>query len=137
MPTEAQWEYACRAGTTTRYNLGDELKEGDASDFSPYGDKVLPNVGLGRPNLWGIYDMHGLIEEWCSDWYRKKYLLSKKDPTGPKDPPAKYPFKVLRGGHSLSSPASCRSCARNSNGPATDWSRFGFRFIMARTADKD
>ena len=137
LPTEAQWEYACRAGTTTRYNLGDELKKGDASDFSPYGDKVLPNVGLGRPNLWGIYDMHGLIEEWCSDWYRKKYLLSKKDPTGPKDPPAKYPAKVLRGGYYLSSPASCRSCARSSNGPATDWPEFGFRFIMARTADKD
>ena len=134
LPTEAQWEYACRAGTTTRYNLGDELKGGDASNFSR---KALPEVGLGRPNLWGIYDMHGLIEEWCSDWYRKKYLLSKKDPIGPKDPPAKYPTKVLRGGYYLSSPASCRSCARESNSPTIDWPEFGFRFIMARTADKD
>ena len=98
---------------------------------------ILRRLFLSVGSMTGAVMIYFVIEGYHYTGNRKKYLLSKKDPTGPKDPPAKNPSKVLRGGYYLSSPASCRSCARSSNGPATDWEEFGFRFIMARTADKD
>ena len=91
LPTEAQWEYACRAGTTSKYNNGDDSK---------YSMKQLgrcfdnPNDGRGRylehttvgsykPNAWGLYDMHGNIEEMCLDWYASDLLNHAVDPIGP------------------------------------------------------
>jgi serine/threonine-protein kinase len=101
LPTEAQWEYACRAGTTTRFSFGD-----DAAAFEDYawfgsnaGGRTKP-IGLKKPNPWGLYDMHGNVCEWCADWYDEKYysVSPKNDPKGPVGPPpGPYAFRVVRG----------------------------------------
>jgi formylglycine-generating enzyme required for sulfatase activity len=94
LPTEAEWEYACRAGTRTRFAFGDDLTPGQANfegRFLNQGPK--PETGLGRtcrvgsykPNAWGLYDMHGNVWEWCADWYQPDYYTKspRKDPPGP------------------------------------------------------
>lgn len=109
LPTEAEWEYACRAGTTTPYSFGSEaglqpgrdegLEPGGGSAWDAYGwdslnsgERLCP-VAKKRCNPWGIYDMHGLVFEWCGDWYTKK-LPGGKDPLGP----ATGSHRVVRGG---------------------------------------
>ena len=98
LPTEAEWEYACCAGSTTRFCFGD-----DARDLRDYGwskenafRKSHP-VGQKMPQAWGIYDMHGNVWEWCSDWYDAKYYSRMP---APDDPPGALSgsFRVLRGG---------------------------------------
>ena len=93
LPTEAEWEYACRAGTTTAYSFGD-----DASKLGQYawydgnaasnGKKYAQPVGVKKPNAWGLYDMHGNVWEWCSDWWYESYAT--KDTRDPKGPAARY-----------------------------------------------
>ena len=85
LPTEAQWEYACRAGSTTRFSYGDD--DDKLGDYAWYGknsgSKTHP-VGQKKPNAWGLYDMHGNAWQWCSDWYADTYAnANKTDPTGP------------------------------------------------------
>ena len=95
LPTEAEWEYACRAGTTTAYSFGD-----DPDDLEDYGwyfdnsDDKYQKVGTKKPNPWGLYDMHGNVYEWCLDWYGPYPTGKANDPTGP--PEGKE--KVARGG---------------------------------------
>ena len=94
LPTEAEWEYACRAGTKTYYSFGDKIDETKANYEN--SSRKIPNfVGTYKPNPWGLYDMHGNVWEWCEDWYNQEYSLGPiTDPKGPSSGKA----HVLRGG---------------------------------------
>jgi len=94
LPTEAEWEYACRAGTTTTYNTGNELKANQANFANNVG-KTTP-VGSYKPNAWGLYDMHGNVQEWCMDWYQSDFYKQspKLNPIGA----VKGEHRVMRGG---------------------------------------
>jgi formylglycine-generating enzyme required for sulfatase activity len=111
LPTEAEWEYACRAGTTTDYAHGNDLKR--LSEFAWLADnagKKTHPVGQKQPNPWGLFDMHGNVAEWCNDIYDKDYYKSSpaKNPRGPVDG-KEY---VLRGGSWKSAAEALRSAYR-------------------------
>ncbi|MGY8767761.1 MAG: SUMF1/EgtB/PvdO family nonheme iron enzyme [Pirellulales bacterium] len=129
LPTEAEFEYACRAGTTTPYSFGS-----DPTAFREYawlyenaeaqGEAYAHIVAQKRANAWGLYDMHGNMQEWCSDWYRDDYEDSPNvDPFGP--PTGKY--RVLKGGSYHSSTNSCRSAYHDQNLQSS--SDIGFRVV--------
>jgi formylglycine-generating enzyme required for sulfatase activity len=115
LPTEAEWEYACRAGSTTRYCFGDD--ESPLCQYAWYdknsGSKTHP-VGEKNPNAWGLYDMHGNVWEWCSDWYGDYPEGAVSDPTGP----SKGSGRVRRGGGWISPAMDCRSAIRSSSIPS-------------------
>ena len=124
LPTEAEFEYACRAGTTTAYSYGDNLTKSDANID---GDSIKA-VGGYKPNAFGLYDMHGNVWEWCEDWYGDYPAGAVTDPKGP----AKGNSRVLRGGSFNGLVSLARSSDRNSYGsPSTRYSFVGFR--LART----
>jgi formylglycine-generating enzyme required for sulfatase activity len=111
LPTEAEWEYACRAGSTTLYNFGDDAAGLDA--FAWYmGDAggQTRRVGKKRPNAWGLHDMHGNVWEWCWDGYEADYY--KKSPAADPLGPSLADFRVMRGGCWYSNPSGCRSAYR-------------------------
>jgi formylglycine-generating enzyme required for sulfatase activity len=116
LPTEAEWEWSCRAGTTTQYSFGDEEKQ--LGQYAWYGgnawnkkEKYAHAVGQKLANPFGLYDMHGNVWEWCSDWYDEKYYgkSPEQDPTGP----ASGSSRVLRGGGWRDWPIGLRSCYRD------------------------
>ena len=133
LPTEAEWEYACRAGTTTRFHFGDDesqLGEYAWFDGNAYykDEKYAHRVGQKKPNPFGLYDMHGNVYEWCGDWFDSDYYVSSplRDPRGPSSGSS----RVLRGGSWDFEPSYVR-CARRSN--STPDSRFfndGFRVVL-------
>ena len=127
LPTEAEWEYACRAGTTTAYSFGDEITPKDANyDDSKLGKPV--EVGSYKPNAFGLFDMHGNVWEWCEDRYAKYPDGAVMDPKGP----AKGEDRVLRGGSFYGDGSIARSSGRNGVTPtARVGSGVGFR--LART----
>jgi formylglycine-generating enzyme required for sulfatase activity len=122
LPTEAQWEYACRAGTTTAFNSGKDLTNPNGADSALNevgnggGYNTDSKVGSYKPNAWGLYDMHGNVWEWCLDWYDSEYysVSPAEDPAGPTTGSA----RVIRGGSSHSQASKdCRSAKRSNNNP--------------------
>jgi len=124
LPTEAEWEYACRAGSTTPYPFGDDKKK--LSDHGWYhansDDKSHP-VGQKVPNSWGLHDMNGGVWEWCNDWYTPYPRWKETDPQGP----SSGSDRVLRGGSWFDGPKRCRSGFRSYFSPDFRCNFFGFR----------
>lgn len=140
LATEAQWEYACRAGTTTPFYTGQTISVDQANydgSATPYGKgkngvyrgKVLP-VGSLKPNAWGLYDMAGNVGQWVADWYSPGYAASPaSDPTGPESGTQ----RVYRGGGYGFGPHICRSASRHAEDPsrAPAWLAWiGFRVVV-------
>ena len=135
-PTNEEWEYACRAGTKTRYNCGDELTESDANFDEIFG--VTTPVKSFAPNAWGFYDMHGNVCEWCAE--RRSDLGSYWDsywgfsgfltPLEYQKAPRSGSLRVLRGGGWLNSAASCRSAALDHNNRSHKDCNVGFRLAL-------
>lgn len=126
LPREAEWEYACRAGSTTRWSSGDEATLAEYAWFGYPEGKPAP-VGQQKPNPWGLYDMHGNVFEWCADWFAADYYRSSPsdDPAGP----ATGLERVIRGGSWWTSAANhCRSAARAS-APLEGGETVGFRVL--------
>jgi formylglycine-generating enzyme required for sulfatase activity len=145
LPTEAEWEFACRAGTTTPYFFGDDPEQlalyGNVADAA--ARRYIPGltairaddgyvftapVGKFRPNGYGLLDMHGNVSEWCADWYGPYFAHPLTDPTGP----AASLFRVFRGGSWISSPRNARSAHRDGLHPATRNCNIGFRLAAGK-----
>ncbi len=143
LPTEAEWEYACRAGTSTPFHYGDDLRSGMANFIGQYeyeggtGTVENPNgqyygpttaIGSYESNAFGLYDMHGNVGEWCMDWYHDSYPLgSVSDPKGPDS----GEIRVFRGGNWCTSAVNCRSASRWASVPGDAGSHIGFRPVLA------
>jgi len=120
LPTEAEWEYICRAGSTTAYSFGDDLQKLD--DFAVYFDNSTgqyAEVGSRKPNAWGVYDMHGNVAEWTLDQYDQDYYAKLKDGVrNPWNKPATLLNRVYRGGSWDDEAEELRSAARRKSTPA-------------------
>jgi formylglycine-generating enzyme required for sulfatase activity/serine/threonine protein kinase len=128
LPTEAEWEYACRSGTTTRRYFGnDEAGLADVAWFQKNAAGTTHPVGCKRPNAWGLYDMHGNVWQWCADWYSVDYYKQspQSDPVGP----AAGSDRVARGGAWASYASSCHPAYRKSAPPANHFYHNGFRVV--------
>ncbi|MCQ2394228.1 MAG: SUMF1/EgtB/PvdO family nonheme iron enzyme [Kiritimatiellae bacterium] len=124
LPTEAQWEYACRAGSTGPFAGTGDLAEMGWCSYNG-GEKTHP-VGQKKPNAWNLYDMHGNVCEWCADWYGT-YEGDSTDPTGP----ASGESRVLRGGGWDNGTRDCRSASRNWFRPGCRYYDIGFRLLCS------
>jgi len=145
LPTESEWEYACRAETTTAFHYGNGL-HGGMANFSVYYEydaaageifilhPTVPYlnqtavVGRYQPNAWGLYDTHGNVWEWCQDWYGDYPAGSVTDPQGP----ASGSYRVKRGGGWQSSGSACRAAIRQANIPSYSHATAGFRLVLAQ-----
>jgi len=127
LSTEAEWEYACRAGTKTAYSVGDSLTKSDANNGEGSAGSIKP-VGSYKPNAFGLYDMHGNVREWCEDWYGSLHDGEVIDPKGP----ATGINRVMRGGSFFAGAYNARSSFRATlSTPVTRGIYVGFR--LART----
>ena len=132
LPTEAEWEYACRAWTSTRFGYGDDPGYTNLTNYAWYfenSDSMTHSVGQKLPNLWGLYDMQGNLEEWCLDWYGTYPGGTAVDPQGP----ATGTLRILRGGFCEDSPSYCRAAARNLHEPDARHFHLGFRVVLAQS----
>jgi formylglycine-generating enzyme required for sulfatase activity len=127
LPTEAEWEYACRAGSKTAFSFGESAQSlGDYAWFSGNAKDPHP-VGEKKPNAWGLYDMHGNVWEWCSDWYGDYPKGAVNDPTGARE----GSYRVVRGGSYNFGTASWRAAVRTSGLPSDRIVFFGFRVALS------
>ena len=142
LPTEAQWEYACRAGTSTAFNSGKGLvnekgKDANLDELGRYRYNNVPGqdwniaeVGSYQPNAWGLYDMHGNVSEWCLDWcdslYTSREYFERKDPVGID----KFHYcRIVRGGGYWSESVLCRSAVKLAVDPSGHQNDLGFRIV--------
>lgn len=128
LPTEAEWEYACRAGSTTRFHFGES--DSILGDYAWYknnawdvGEKYARTVAQKQPNAWGLYNMHGNVWEWCQDWYENYPTGHITDPKGPSSGKS----RVFRGGGWFSYAWDCRSAYRDWYSPDFRINYIGFR----------
>jgi formylglycine-generating enzyme required for sulfatase activity len=150
LPTEAEWEYACRAGSTTPYHSGKSLssKQANFNGNFPYGGaekgpylRQTEKVGQHAPNAWGLYDMHGNVAEWCSDYYDRDYYAKspKADPKGPEKGVLATDYndfyRVIRGGCWLDEARACRSAHRFRAMPHDPYRLIGFRVVCEMKAE--
>ena len=139
LPTDAQWEYACRAGTTTPFHYGGNITTSqvnyngslpyNGASKGTYREKTTP-VGTFSPNRWGLYDMHGNVWEWCKDWHRKDYYHSSSgsDPQGPN---SGY-NQVFRGGSWFDRAKNCRSAYRDRDTSDYRFGNLGLRLTFSQ-----
>jgi formylglycine-generating enzyme required for sulfatase activity len=128
LPTEAEWEYACRAGTTTKYSFGDSASAMGAYAWYDKNSGSTPHpVGGKKPNGWGMYDMHGNVGEWCQDWGGDYPSGSAMDPTGA----TSGSLRVLRGGSWFIDARFCRSAFRFRGTPEFRFNDLGFRVLRS------
>jgi formylglycine-generating enzyme required for sulfatase activity len=138
LPTEAEWEFACRGGTTTSYSFGnDENRLGEYGWFLLISEGQIQPVGSKEPNSWGLFDMHGNVWEWCQDWYASEYYRQSppKDPPGPTE----GEDRVIRGGSFMDGAWFCRSDYRNSSKPIGEGrylKNLGFRVVTVHPASQ-
>ncbi len=139
LPTEAEWEYACRAGTTTPFSFGDNITpeqvnyDGNfpyaGAEKGKYREKTVPVKSL-PPNAWGLYEMHGNVWEWCADWYGDYPVDAVTDPSGR----VTGYNRVLRGGAWIGDARRARSASRIWVGPGIRYFYIGFRLALGRKA---
>ena len=144
LPTEAEWEYACRAGTTTRFSFGDSAKSLNDYAWTEHnkGAAYPKEVAKKKPNPWGLYDMHGNVDEWISDMYGKYPDKHVTDPTGPTEQeldPSDPPYWMWRGGNFESRYYHCASASRHADIPidyVRERNSLGFRVVLEHKQPK-
>ncbi len=151
LPTEAEWEYACRAGTTTAFASGDIFEPGlgnvgdlslravfsAATDTANWSDQFpfTAPVGTFRPNRFGLFDMHGNVGEWCHDWFDATYYAASPE-ADPQGPETSTRWRVVRGGSWYNSPTHCRSAGRHDGLPTAPSTTNGFRVVLEHKVDE-
>ena len=129
LPTEAEWEYACRTGNNGNYCFGDEVAEfGDYAWYADNSEGVTHDVGTKKPNAWGLYDMHGNVWEWCADWYSENYENTPTD--GSAYTISNEKGRVLRGGSWNGSAENSRCSSRINLGSGGRNYFVGFRVLI-------
>jgi formylglycine-generating enzyme required for sulfatase activity len=131
LPTEAEWEYACRAGTKTRYSFGDDVKL--LTEYAWFTGNAAgndPPVGKKKPNPWGLYDMHGYVWEWCQDAWHPTYQGAPADGSARDGKDVKE--RVIRGGAWTEKPDTCRSAARGMASADFRSEAVGFRCVLQK-----
>jgi formylglycine-generating enzyme required for sulfatase activity len=132
LPSEAEWEYACRAGSTNQYSFGDAAADADPYAWTSENSGGSPHpVGQKRPNPWGLYDMHGNVWEWCLDWFAEYPTVDAVDPIGPYT----GKVKVFRGGGWNNEAPFARSANRFMMAPANGIHFVGFRVALVPTRE--
>lgn len=134
LPSEAEWEFACRAGTTNLFSFGDTVAEADQYAWTLENSEGTTHpVGLKRPNPWGLYDMHGNVWEWCSDWFAPYAPGHLTDPTGPA---AAAKYKVFRGGGWNHAIEFARCSSRFMMTPSNGIYFVGLRVALSQSSSK-
>lgn len=129
LPTEAEWEYACRAGTTTKFSFGDDDSQlGDYGWYFKNSHSRTHPAGEKKPNSFGLYDMHGNVFEWCQDWFD---VYQSGEITNPIQTQGRMKYRVIRGGGITNIASYCFSSARHNLAPDLSNSRLGFRVVRS------